>query len=185
MTSHRPRRLPVRLSLRTGVAAALASGLLLAGCSATNPIETSKPYDPSDGIGATLGDVRASNLMIVSEGVGKPGVLLGAFTNDGDEDVTLTIAFGGVDAAEGAEPSADPASIDLPAGETVLLSNAVDGGDLQVVNERVAVTATPAAPGDLAAIAVSSDVSGGTTLRVPVLDGTLPDYASVLPTPEA
>ncbi len=184
MTSHRPRRLPVRLSLRTGVAAALASGLLLAGCSATNPIETSKPYDPSDGIGAALGDVRASNLMIVSEGVGKPGVLLGAFTNDGDEDVTLTIAFGGVDAAEGAEPSADPASIDLPAGETVLLTS-TENGDLKVVTERVAVTATPAAPGDLAAIAVSSDVSGGTTLRVPVLDGTLPDYASVLPTPEA
>ncbi len=183
MTSHRPRRLPVRLPLRaSGVAAALTAGLLLAGCSAPNPIETSKPYDASDGVGVTLGDVRGINLMILSEGSGKPGVLHGAFTNDGTQDVTLTIAFGAAGAAADAEPSDDPATIDLPAGETVLLSDAEDDSKLQVVTERVGVTSTPVAPGSLAPISVSSDVAGGETLRVPVLDGTLPDYASLVPT---
>lgn len=173
MTSHRPRRVPARLSLRTGVAAALAAGLLLTGCSATNPIETSKDYDASDGVGVTIGELRALNLLVLTEGAGEPGVLHGAVVNDGAEDVTLTITIGGAGVTEGA----DAATVEVPAGETVLLTDA-EGADTALV----AVAATPAAPGDLVEVALTSDVAGSASLRVPVLDGTLPGYATSLPT---
>ncbi len=184
MTSHRPRRLPVWLSSRTGAVAALAAGLLLTGCSATNPIETIANYHASDGVGVSLGDVRADNLLILSAGLGDPGVLYGAFTNNGEQDVTLTVAFSAVGAEAGVAPTADPATIEIAAGETVLISDATGASELNIPNERITVTATPAAPGELALVALGSDVAGTTTLQVPVLDGTLPDYASLVPTPQ-
>ncbi len=37
----------------------------LVGCSATNPIQTDRPYAASDGVRVQLGDVRAENLLAV------------------------------------------------------------------------------------------------------------------------
>lgn len=172
MTSPRPRAL-----VRSAAAAAgLALGLALTGCSATNPIQTQAEYSASDGVRATVGDVRATNLLLVTQAQDSPGVLLGAFTNDGDQDTTLTVAFLPADAAAGDEPE-NPTTIALPAGGTVLLQ----GADAQDGSE-VTVPQTPAAPGDVATVVLSTDVGGSQTLTVPVLDGRLPDYADLVPT---
>ena len=50
------------------------------------------------------------------------------------------------------------------------------GGD-----ETVDVEAVPAAPGSKVDVTVTTDVSGAATVQVPVLDGTLPEYADLLP----
>lgn len=170
MTSLRPRR-PGSRAL--AAAAGLAVGLALAGCSATNPIQTEHDYSPSDGVRITVGDVRGNNLMLLTSAEGELGVLQGAFTNDGAEDRTVTVSFAGADGGE----ATDPTTVQVPARSTVVL-NGVDGdGEADVV-----VAATPAAPGGLATITIETDADGSSELRVPVLDGTLPDYATSVPT---
>jgi len=181
VTTHRPRRLSLRLPVRAAVVAAgLATGLVVAGCSATNPIQTEDQYDASDGVSITLGDVRAINLLVVTTAEGEPGVLHGALTNKGDDDASVTLTFqaSGDDAT--AAPGTDPTTVAVPAGATVLLSGA-DGtqdGDRTVA---VDISSTPAAPGDITTIAIASDLAGSEQLQVPVLDGTLPEYAALLP----
>lgn len=187
MTSHRPLRslrVPAAHRARAAVAAAgLAAGLVLAGCSATNPIQTQDQYDASDGVSVTLGDVRAANLMILTTGEGQEGVLHGALTNRGKEPVTVTVTF--AEPGEGAAtPTADAQTVDVPAGGTVLLTGAAaTEDDDRTVDVRVG--RTPAAPGDVAVVGVAVDTAGAETIEVPVLDGTLPDYASAVPTPSA
>ena len=88
MTSPRPRTLRAT-ALATGVAVV---GLALAGCSTTNRITTEDPYGPSDGIRVALGDVRGSNLLVVSEAEGEPGNLLGGLVNEGTEPRTVTVS---------------------------------------------------------------------------------------------
>ncbi|UJP40932.1 hypothetical protein [Cellulomonas palmilytica] len=179
MTSHRPLR-----SRRTRAAVAatgLAAALVLAGCSATNPIQTQDQYDASDGVSVRLGDVRASNLLIVSAGEGEEGVLLGGLTNTGKEDATVTVTFAAPGEGADAAPAADPTTIDVPARSTVLLTGSA-GSEADDTTVDVRVAQTPAAPGGVAVVGVDVDIAGSQTVQVPVLDGTLPDYAPLLPT---
>lgn len=153
--------LPTR---RTGaVAAALAATALLAGCSATNPITTSFEYDPSDGVSERLGDVRVGNLMVLTAEEGSAGTVLGFVSNAGDEATSVVLAVG----------EEQSAAIDVPAGGTVLLGP--DG------DESVDLDAVAAPPGSKVDVTVTSDVAGAATFEVPVLDGTLPEYADLVP----
>ena len=42
------------------------SAVLLSGCSLTAEIANLEPYDPSDGVGVTLGDVAVRNALLVT-----------------------------------------------------------------------------------------------------------------------
>ncbi len=173
VTSPAPRRLvvrPARRALAFGAGLAVA-GLALSGCAATMPIQTHRPYSPSDGVRITLDDVRGSNLMLLSSGKGEPGVLHGAFTNDGPEDRTVSVTFG---------DDATPTTIRLQPRSTVLLDDSGEDG-----HQKVAVDETPVAPGAVLTLTVSTDAAGAQELAIPVLDGTLPDYASSVPTPSS
>lgn len=145
-------------------ASVLAGALLLAACS---PTITTKPYAPSDGVRVNLTDhVRGINLMVVTNGEGEPGALLGALANDSAEDVTFELT------AEGAEPM----TLDVPAGQTVYLS-AQPAGD-QVVDAVIDSVATQPG-GDL-----DSTLSGAGVdedFYLPVMDGGLPEYAAYVP----
>lgn len=162
MTS--PRTRSPRLLALVGV---VAAGLVLSGCSATNPLTTQDEYSASDGVRVTLGDVRASNLLVLSAAEGEIGVLHGALINDGTQDETVTLTF------EGAEPT----TVELPGGATVLLDGSDDEGHADVPVDAVA-----APPGGTVPLTVATGASGAQTLEVPVLDGTLPEYAGALPT---
>ena len=152
---------PARL---VAAASVLAGALLLAACS---PTITTKPYAPSDGVRVNLtDDVRGLNLMVVSEGEGRPGAVLGALANGSREDVDFVLA------AEGATPI----SLTVPAGETVYLN--ADPEDDQAVDAQIAAVATHAG-GDL-----ESTLSGAgleEQFFLPVMDGTLPEYEAWLP----
>lgn len=149
------------------VGAALAVSTLTA-CTATNPVTTNEPYSLSDGVRTTLGPVTAVNLLVVSAGEGEPGVLSGALTNEGSDalQVTLTTA----DQTTGS-------TIDLAGGATVYI------GTGSVVGESVPIDPVEAAPGQLLDLTLTSPSAGSTQVQVPVLDGTLPQYASLVPTP--
>jgi len=161
VTSPRPR------SRRLLIAAGLCvAGVALAGCSATNPITTDKPYSASDGARATLGDVRASNLIVLASAKGAPGLLTGALTNDGTDKHTVTITFGD-----------ESSTVNLEARQTVLLDGTTGTGHADV---RIKAVAVP--PGAVAPSTLATEAAGSQDVPVPVLDGSQPEYASLVPT---
>jgi len=168
VTSPRPRTLRAA-ALVVGVAVA---GLALAGCSATNPITTQNAYSSSDGVRFTLGDVRGSNLHVLVAAQGDPGTLQGGLINDGSEDRSVTLAI----------DDDEKTTVELGPKETVLLgvSDAEEEGYTEVT-----FAAVDAPPGGLVPITISTPEDGSIVVQVPVLDGTLPEYASQVPTAPA
>jgi len=168
VTSPRPR--PLRLRAATGLAlAGVLAALTLTGCSATNQITTEKEYNSSDGIGARLGDIKAINLLVVSAAKGEPGALLGALENTGGADQTVTIAIG-----------SDSSTVRVASGKTVLLG--APGGNAEK-DVDVTFDAIDEPPGAFVDLTLSTPDAGSTQVGVPVLDGSLPEYADSVPTP--
>lgn len=150
-----------RTRLATGL---VLAGVALAGCSTQSPITTNMSYDASDGVGATVGAARATNLLVVTAEEGAPGVLVGAVTNDGVEEAAVTFAV---------EGSRD-VDVRVGGGQTVFFGGEEDAIELATV---------PVRPGGTLPVQMSSPAGGSTTIPVPVLDGTLPEYASLVRTP--
>ncbi len=169
-SAHRPASSLARLA-----PAALAAGLLLTGCSATNPMLTQLDYDASDGLAVELGDVRGINILVVASAEGEPGVLVGALTNESDEDTTVELTLTGEEGAAG-----DPVSVDLPAFGTVSFGGA-ESTEGRVQAEDVEFEQVPARPGAFVELQVRIDTGETATRRVPVLDGTIPPYDELLP----
>lgn len=157
---------------RTATALAVASaGLLLSGCSFREPTAI-KPYAPADGLQAELGDVLVRNMLVVSEGDGAAGLLVGALVNRGDEDTTVEVQIGGT-----------TAEVDVPAGGSVALGRGADrpDGELStILSEVLEVSEVDAVAGTAVDLSVTDPVFGTAELRVPVV---LPegDYAEFVP----
>ncbi len=147
-----------------GVALAGVLAAVLSGCSATNQITTAQVYSASDGVRAELGDLTAENLLVLSAGKDEPGSLQGAFTNRGDDTLTVTVTSDGEQVGK----------VRVKAGATQLLGG-THGDDV--------VFDTQAAPGALTTLTIDTGEGGSQDIQVPVLDGTLPEYADIVPTP--
>ena len=159
-----------RLRPRTAAAGlVVAAALVLAGCSATNPITTAVDYEASDGAGTTLGDVRVLNMLVVTEDLGAPGVLSGALANGSGEDEDVTLAVG--DAA--------PVRVTVPAQGTVLIGAAQAPQRYTAVD--VPLAEVDARPGGMTTLTIATGSNGTVDLQIPVLDGALPEYAALLP----
>jgi len=167
VTSPRPRTL--RLWSATGLCVA---GLMLAGCSATNPMTTEREYSASDGVRVTLGDVRASNLLVISSAKGAPGAVQGALTNDGEQTRTVTLTAGD-----------DSTTVTVEAGQTVLLTSDTSGGAPGDGRKDIVIPAVSVPPGAVLPVTIATDAAGSEELGVPVLDGSQPEYATLVPTP--
>jgi hypothetical protein len=163
VTSPRPRTLRVA-ALTAGIAVA---GLVLAGCSATNQITTEDEYSASDGVRLVLGDVRGSNLIVLVAAEGDPGTLQGGLINDGVEDRSVTVSIGD-----------EETTVELGPKETVLLGV---GRESEDGFAEVTFPAVDVPPGGLVPVTVSTPEDGSIDVQVPVLDGTLPEYASAVP----
>lgn len=142
-------------------AVALVAAAVLSGCSATNEITTEMAYAASDGVRATLGDLTAENLMLVAAAADSPAALQGALTNRGDDNLVVMLELDG-----------SSERVSVTAGETVLLGGA---------NGEEVVLDTPGAPGSTVEMTLSTTDAGEITVPVPVLDGTLPEYADLVP----
>lgn len=157
--------------MRTRTVASIAAGALaavaLAGCSLFMTPQTQFRYDPSDGVRASVGDVRLLNLMVFTED-GEDGNLSATAVNDGTEDVELTLQYD----AGGEKVDIE---VEIPAGEEIILGSG-ERGQL-----FLAGIDTPA--GSLLAIYVQYADRPGVQVHVPVLDGSLEQYENLLPTP--
>jgi hypothetical protein len=141
--------------------------VVVAGVAVTTacaPIETTRPYSPSDGLRVDLtDDLRAVNLLMITAGEGEPGKLVGAFANDSSEDVEFRIAPEGGAAL----------SVPVDAQDAVYLGSE-DGFDAQLGS-------VPVPPGAVLPMTVSVSTGEEQTVPVPVVDGTLEEYAPYVP----
>ena len=147
--------------------AALGIGLLsVTGCGYINPQQTSEQYSASDGTRTDLGALELRNFIIIADGDDTPGRVIGAVYNTSSKDVVLTIM-----GAEGSQAEVPVKQKSYP-----------------MLNDSTApaiLSAAGAKPGSMAEVTISEDgTSQDATFKVPVMDGTIVDYKTYLPTPE-
>ncbi len=159
----------VSVRARVAASAALAAlvALTLAGCNFITPQATLEPYDSSDGVSARVGDVDVLNVIVLSED-GVSGNLVFSALNTGSDDVELAVQF----ESDGEKVTLD---VDIDAGATGQFGFG-EGGQLFLADID-----TP--PGGLLPIYFQYGDRQGRQLLVPVLDGGMEQYASLLPTP--
>lgn len=157
----------VRARIATSIALAAALAATLAGCNFVTPQASLEPYEPSDGVSASVGDVDVRNAMIISED-GISGNLVFHAINSGSSDVELLVQY------EVAGTKTD-ITIDLPADTTTDVGY---GGDGQVFMNGILEK-----PGGLLALYFQYGDKVGHQVEVPVLDGSLPEYTDLIPTP--
>ncbi|MCC2030379.1 DNA modification methylase [Microbacterium sp. YMB-B2] len=150
------------------VASAALSALVLlgaTGCTFITPQSTEIQYSASDGINIpdSDGPLQIRNAMIIANEDGSVGNLVAAIVNDTDQNEVLTIE------AEGLAPL----TVRVGAGDT--LSLGADAEPLRIEDLGVK-------PGATVEMYFQSGDATGATAEVPVLDGTLPYYADLVPT---
>jgi len=154
------------VKVRAAAAAALAA-LVMMGVAACAPIASLKPYDASDGVSTTVGQVKVLNALVLSKS-GTDGNLLFSAYNPTGNLIQLNVQYDdGSDRTTVHAALKPDATTDFGYGKKgqFLLS----GLDVK--------------PGSLAHIYFQYGDEEGSQLTVPVLDGSLPQYQNLLPTP--
>ncbi|OZB50654.1 MAG: hypothetical protein B7X40_01470 [Cellulomonas sp. 14-74-6] len=155
---------------RTIAVAVLAVALVggLAGCSATNPIQTQRPYSPADGVRATLGPLETTNLLVAGTAKGHAAALSGGLVNTGADALTVSVAVSG-----------ETSTFTVPGHGSVLIGTGSDSG------RTMPIQSLDADPGALTTVTLKVPSAGSAAVQVPVVDGALPQYTSVLPSPSS
>ncbi len=154
------------MKVRAGAAAAVAA-LVMLGVAACAPIASLKPYDPSDGVSTTVGQVKVLNALVLTKS-GVDGNLLFSAYNPTDQLIQLNVQFDGGSTKTTAHAALAPhATSDFGYGKKG-----------QFLLPGLGVEA-----GSLAQIYFQYGEEPGKQVTVPVLDGAQPQYADLLPTP--
>jgi hypothetical protein len=132
------------------------------GCSLSGDVASMQQYTPSDGSQIDIGNVKLRNFIYLTDGI-NGGKLIGTFVNNEKTEISFQLEYIDGDLRAKTQP------IYIPAGETLGLGSAGD-------TEGFGVTLN-ALPGSNVTIWVSIDGATGVELVVPVLDGTLEQYA--------
>lgn len=169
MTVLRPSRRPAGPRL----AAAALAVCALSGCSVLSPQTTQNvTYAPSDGVQGDLGQVKVRNVMLLTAEQGAPAEVVGSVFNGSGDDVELEVVV--------REPAEDPAApnepvatqtLELPGNQSLTIGPEAD--------ETIEIDELGIVPGRFAEVTF---IGGGDNLvlQVPVLDGTLAEYAELL-----
>lgn len=151
---------------RLVASAALTAVVLLGatGCTFISPQATTIEYSPSDGVNVSdeNGPIDVRNAFVVASEDGSVGNFIGAIVNPTQESATLSFGIEGM----------DPLKVTVPAGETVSLG--ADADPLRIVD-------LDTIPGATVEMHFQSGDSTGVKSQIPVLDGTLPYYADLVP----
>lgn len=164
-----------------------AATLGVAGCSVFSPATVLKPYEPSDGVGTTLGSVKVRNVLLVSSGVDQPGVLSAVLVNDGTEaqdvDVSVEVDAGSAGSRTFSVPQGGSVHIGDPSGVNDDTSATDDDSGTETSTTWLQVPQVPVTPGET--VPVTFSVGGQqATVDAQVL---LPcfEYATITPTAPA
>jgi hypothetical protein len=151
----------------------VAASLLLstAGCSFIAP-QMVKSYDPSDGVGAMVGKVEIRNALLLTKD-GQVASFLVNLINDGPKTVNVLIQYDGT-TASGKSGKVDT-RVKLDAGEVTTFGSSD--------TRQLLFTGIDSKAGSLFPVFVQYGTLTGKQLLVPVLDGSLPEYSKLLPSP--
>jgi hypothetical protein len=149
----------------------LAAGLLFSatGCTLFAVQGTLRHYEPSDGVGANIGDVKLRNVLGLSAD-GKDVAIVLTIVNEGDNGATVEFQF------ENGSGEKKTQFVYVRPHASKSVGN-VD--DSKLVLRGIDTTV-----GGLVPLYVQYGDVQGKQLLVPVLDGTLASYTDLLPSPE-
>jgi hypothetical protein len=159
------------LKVRAAVSALLAAALAvtIAGCSFTNGNQTlPRKYDPSDGVGADVGQLDVRNALIVP-GAGDRGNLVVSVINTTPKKQPLSVQY------ESAAAGRSTVDLSIPAHSTVTYGYGQ--------SQQLVLTGIDTKPGALFPVFFQSGTSEGTNLQVPVLSTGQSTYATLTPSP--
>lgn len=126
-----------RARRRAAVLTAAVAALGLSACSVNSPATTLNRYAPADGVELDGESVDVRDLLVISQGGGAPGVVLGSVVNRTSEPVTVTVSAAGNELSpqvevgpgsvvrldgQGGDGSGEPVTIpalDAPAGQSI------------------------------------------------------------------
>jgi hypothetical protein len=154
------------VKIRAAASLLVAAGLMagLAACDAVTPQWTTHSYAPSDGVNGEAGPVHVRNAFVVTDG-GVRASLVVALINTDTQPANVRVQYT-------SDGSPKTANLTVPAGELLSI-----GPGRQ---ETVTLTGVTAKPGALMPLYISSGGKGA-QLQVPVLNNTLPGYATLTP----
>ena len=154
----------MRARIAASISLAIAVTLGTAGCGFLAPQSTTRHYDASDGVSGDVGDIAVRNALIVT-GDGTVGNLVVTLVNNGSVPHRVQI--------ERVAGSQESTYVVVGAGETKEIGAA--GETLILFRELHSI------PGSLYPLYFQYGAQTGLPLRVPVLDGGLPEYADLTP----
>lgn len=151
-----------KATARNVAVAGLAAVALLGatGCSAINQQATTLQYAPSDGIVANVGEAELRNIALISSAPDAEARYIGAVSNASEEPLEVVLTVEGTSTR-----------LSVPGGEMLELG--------EPENEHV-IPGHGSFPGGMAESTV--EVGGvSQDVKIPVLDGTLPEYRPFVP----
>jgi hypothetical protein len=160
----------VKARVVTSVALALAVAFGTAGCGFIAPQATTKHYDASDGVSGSVGSIDVRNAIIVTDAKdGTVGNLVVTLVNTGSESRRVAISAG--------DQSSSAAHVTVQPGQVKQLGQNPENGGAS----NVLIPEFTTKPGGLYSVYFQYGDQTGVKLKVPVLDGQLPEYSSLVP----
>ena len=149
-------------SLRRLLPVAVAGATLaLSACQTQSPIQTDVPYVAADGVPVDLGSVQLGDLVVISGGKDKPGVLSAAVSNTSGDSQRIAFSL----------PQGEPVTVEVPAHSQRSLA---DGSQVQLPS-------VPVEAGGVVTLNVQSQSAPAVVVVVPVLKPS-GYYATLAPT---
>lgn len=153
--------------MRRVLSALAVSTLIIAtttGCQFMQPVRSLDPYAPSDGFQTDIEELKARNFMLLE--LDDEAALIGSFVNSGNSDLNVTVqVISGEDRTD--------TSVEVPAGgKTDMGYNGFAPKRVELPEEIIA--------GQLYPIYIQVENQTPRELLVPVMDGSLEEYQSMI-----
>ena len=124
-----------------------------------------------------MGEIELRNILMVSNGEGEPGRLLGTVINASANTADITLALGGGEVSWTLQAGEKVVFEDAPAAEVTLPNiDVIPGTGL-----RTDATVISLVSGTNAASSAAAEETLTAVLNIPVVDGTQESYRSYLP----
>lgn len=164
------------MRIAASVAVTVLATTLLAGCQFLTPQQTARSYTPSDGVNGSAGAIAIRNVFLV-DGEEQTASLIGVLTNSADTTGAVTLEW---TSTEGTRTK----QLVVPADGLLSLSTDPGTIDASVAGDSASVVLedVDAMPGALFNMTFTTS-DGQDSLRLPVLDGSQQQYATLVPTP--
>jgi hypothetical protein len=159
---------------RIAATVVLAASLLLSttACTFLAPQSTLKKYDPSDGVGTAIGQLKVRNALLLTKD-GQEASFLVNLINDGQTTVNVLVQYNGT-MPDGATGKVDT-RVQLDPGEVRTFGSS---DTRQLIFNGIGTK-----PGSLFPVFIQYGSQTGQQLLVPVLDGSLNEDSTLMPSP--